>query len=58
MTYANVQTVNKKNGELPAKLADEIPWNKLSIDLIGPYKICTKGREFLIYNDRPRNWVV
>ena len=31
--------VNKNYGELPAKLADEIPWNKLCVYLIGPYKI-------------------
>ena len=30
--------VNKKYGELPAKLAEEIAWNKLCVDLIGPYK--------------------
>ena len=30
---------NKKYGILPAKLAEEIPWNKLCVDLIRPYVI-------------------
>jgi len=30
---------NQKFGHLPAKVADEIPWDKLCIDLVGPYKI-------------------
>ena len=47
MTYANVQTV-KKDGKLPAKMAEETPWNKLCEDLIGPYKIRRKGKEPLI----------
>ena len=34
----------KKYGKLPAKLAEEILWNKLWVDLIGPYKICERGR--------------
>ena len=32
-----------KYGKLPAKLAEETPWNKLCVDLIGPYKIRRKG---------------
>ena len=42
------KTVNKKYGKLPAKLAEETPWNKLCVDLIGPYKIRIKGKEPLI----------
>ena len=38
----------KRYGELPAKLVEEIPWNKLCVDLIGPYKIRRKWREPLI----------
>ena len=33
---------------MPAKLTEEIPWNKLCVDLIGPHKIRKKGREPLI----------
>ena len=42
------KTVNKKYGELTAKLSEEIPWNKLFVDIIDPYKIPRKGREPLI----------
>ena len=35
-------------GKIPAKLAEEIPRKKLCVDIIGPYKICRKGREPLI----------
>ena len=38
----------KKYGALPAKLAEETPWNKLYVDIIGPYKIRRKGKEPLI----------
>ena len=34
---------NKKYGTLPVKLAEEIPWNKLCVDLIGTYAIREKG---------------
>ena len=47
----------KQNGKLPAKMAEETPLNKLCVDLIGPYKIRSKGgRAFNLkihYNDRP-----
>ena len=33
----------KKYGKLPAKLAEEIPWNKICVDLISPYKYTEKG---------------
>ena len=42
------KTVNKKYGKLPANLTEEIPWNKLCVDLIDPYKIRRKGKEPLI----------
>ena len=35
--------LNKKNSQLPAKIAEEIPWNKICVDLIGPYNIRRKG---------------
>ena len=38
----------KQYGELTAKLAEETPWNKLCVDLIGPYKIRIKGKDPLI----------
>ena len=38
----------KKYGLLPAKEAETIPWDKLCVDLIGPYKIRRKGTEPLI----------
>ena len=34
---------NKKYGKLPAKGSEKIPWNKLCVDLIGPYIIKRKG---------------
>ena len=43
-----LKTVNKKYGKPPAKIAGETPWNKLCVDLIGPYKIRRKGKEALI----------
>ena len=48
MTCANVQNGQQKNGKLHAKLAEEIPWNKLCVDITGPYKIYRKGRETII----------
>ena len=39
---------NKKYGKLTAKLAEETPWKKLCVDLIGPCKICRKWKEPLI----------
>jgi len=38
----------KKYGHLPPKEAEAIPWDKMCIDLIGPYKIRRKGKEPLI----------
>ena len=51
VTKHNVRQRTKrstKNGKLPAKLAEEIPWNKPCVDLIGTYKIRRKQREPLI----------
>ena len=44
------KTVNKKNGKLPAKLAEETLWNKIYVDIIGPHKIRKKGKEPLTLN--------
>jgi hypothetical protein len=38
----------KKYGLLPPKLAEATPWDKLCVDLIGPYKIRRKGSKDLI----------
>jgi hypothetical protein len=38
---------NQKYGKLPAKTAEENPWDTLCVDLIGPYKIQRKGKEDL-----------
>ena len=35
-------------GKLPAKLSEETPWNKLCLDLIGPYKIHRKRKQPLL----------
>ena len=32
-------------GKLPAKEAEAIPWDRLSVDLVGPYKITREGRD-------------
>ena len=62
VTYANIQNGQQKNGKLLANMAGKTPWNKLCVDLIGPYKICRKGKEPLILkihnNDRHHNRVV
>ena len=35
----------KKNGKLPAKEDEEIPWNNIYVDVNGPYIICIKVRK-------------
>jgi transposase InsO family protein len=35
-------------GHVPAKEAETVPWDKLCVDLIGPYKIRRKGRKDLV----------
>ena len=36
---------NRKYGKLPTKLPEEIPWNKIHVDIIGPYVIRCKGKQ-------------
>jgi hypothetical protein len=38
----------KKYGHLPLKEAEATPWDKMCIDLIGPYTIRRKGNNDLI----------
>jgi hypothetical protein len=38
---------NQKHGKLPAKLAEENPWDTLCVKLIGPHKIEQKGKSDL-----------
>jgi len=38
----------KKYGLLPPKEAETLPWDKLCVDLIGPYKIRRKGQPDLV----------
>ena len=45
MTLANVKNDQIKNGKLPAKLYEEIPWNKIYVVLIVPYLIRIKGKK-------------
>ena len=40
---------NIKYGKLPAKLSEEIPWNKLFVDLIGTYVIWRKGQREILH---------
>ena len=40
--------LSQKKGKLPAKLAEEAPWNKLYVDIIGPYKISRKEKQTLL----------
>ena len=44
-TCQHTKRSNKKYGKLPAKLAEEIPRNKISVDLIGTYIILCKGKK-------------
>ena len=60
----------KKYGHLPEKEAEAVPWEKLCVDLIGPYTIkrqrkpsltlwCITMIDPLVHNhDRPSNWMV
>ena len=38
----------KKYGHLPPKEAENEPWDKMCIDLIGPYKIRRQGKPDLV----------
>ena len=44
-TCQRTKISNKKYGRLPAKSAEEIPRNKLCVDIIGPYVIHRKGKK-------------
>jgi hypothetical protein len=39
----------QKYGLFPPKLAEATPWDKLCVNLVGPYKIRRKGTQDLIY---------
>ena len=41
-TFRHTKRSNKKYGKLPAKEVEEILWNKLCVDIIGPYVIRRK----------------
>ena len=41
----NKRRHNKKYGLLPPKVAEAVPWDKMCVDLIGPYKIRRKGKK-------------
>ena len=41
----------KKNGKFPAKISDKTPWNKLCVDLIGPYITLRKRKKPLTLKD-------
>ena len=45
MTHSNVQNDQHKYGKCIPKLVDEIPWNKLFVDIIGPLKIHSEGKD-------------
>ena len=59
--YQRTKQLTKK-GKLPAKLAEETQWNKLCVDIIGPYIIRKKRERVsnlkILYNDRPGSRVV
>ena len=42
------QETNFKYGKLTANKAEAISWDKLSVDIIGPYKIRIEGHDNLI----------
>ena len=39
------KTSSEKYGKLPPKEAEAEPWDKLCVDLIGPYKIERKAKK-------------
>ena len=43
-TCQRTKQSNKRYGKLTAKLAEETPWNKMCVNLIGPYIIRRKGK--------------
>ena len=40
-----------RKGKFHANIADKTQWNKICVDLIGPYKIRRKGKDPLILKD-------
>ena len=44
-TFQRTKRSNKKYGKLPAKLAEEIPRNKICVNIIGTYFIRRKGKK-------------
>jgi hypothetical protein len=44
---ATAKPTAQKHGKLPAKIAEDNPWDTLCVDLIGPYKIEQKGKKDL-----------
>ena len=53
----------KKYGHLPAKEAEYLPWERVNVDLIGPYSYSSNDRRFYtriegFNNDRPRYQMV
>ena len=44
-TCQRTKQSNKKDGKLPAKLAEEITWNKICVDIIVPYFIRREGKK-------------
>ena len=46
-TCQRTKRSNKKYGKLPANLSEEIPQNKICVDLIGPYVIQCKAKKKL-----------
>ena len=44
----NKRRASENFGHLPEKEAEAIPWDKMCIDLIGPYTIRRKGQKTLI----------
>ena len=45
MTLVNIQNDQRKIDKLPDKLAEEIPWNKLFVDIKRPYGIRIMGKK-------------
>ena len=60
-TCQHTKRSTNKCGELHAELGEKTQWNKLCVDIIGPYKYLGKVRAFNLksrYYGRPRNQVV
>ena len=43
--FQHTKRSNKKYGKLPAKLSEEIPRNKVFVDIIGPFLVRRKGKK-------------